>query len=135
MDRLFLDANVLFSAAYGSPRILEFWQLCKKRRCRLLATQYVMEEAKRNLHAPEQLRRLDTLQREITIVPEAPEGLSCRVKLPPGDQRVLLGAVAAGASHLVTGDVKHFGPYYGTKVHGVCIVLPSMYLQPSRKQR
>ena len=34
-----------------------------------------MEEAKRNLHASEQLRRLDTLQREITIFPEAPEGL------------------------------------------------------------
>ncbi len=49
VDRVFLDANVLFSAAYGSSRIGALWDRARFGRCRLLASRYAIEEARRNL--------------------------------------------------------------------------------------
>ena len=45
-DKLFLDANILFSVAYGSPGLDRLWKLAKKGHCELIASQYVIEEAK-----------------------------------------------------------------------------------------
>ena len=49
--------------------------------------------------------------------------------LPPDDQVIFLAAMAARATHLLTGDRTHFGPYYGRTVAGVLIVPPSVYLR------
>lgn len=72
MDRVFLDANILFSAAYGSPRITLLWERARGGHCRLLASSYVMEEARRNLSTPDQVERLDQLVRAVELVPEPP---------------------------------------------------------------
>jgi hypothetical protein len=47
------------------------------------------------------------------------------VRLPEKDRPVLLAAVAGGATHLITGDVTHFGPLLGQKVEGVLIQRPA----------
>ena len=39
------------------------------------------------------------------------------------------GAVASGATHLITGDQKHFGPYFGQRVLGVWVLKPGDYLR------
>ena len=54
------------------------------------------------------------------------EGL---VVLPPDDQVIFLAAMAARATHLLTGDRTHFGPYYGRTIAGVLILPPSVYLR------
>jgi hypothetical protein len=51
-DLLFLDANVLFSAAYReNAGLLKFWQL---KFIKLISSAYAIEEARRNLTLSEQ---------------------------------------------------------------------------------
>jgi hypothetical protein len=55
------------------------------------------------------------------------------VELPDKDWPILLAALRAGATHLVTGDVTHFGRYFGQTVAGIQILPPGTYLQkPAR---
>ena len=58
-EKVFLDANILFSVAYGSSSLNHLWDLSKKGLCILLASNYVIEEAKHNLATEEQLNTLD----------------------------------------------------------------------------
>jgi predicted nucleic acid-binding protein len=47
VDRVFLDANVLFSAAYRSDSgLLKLWKL---KRTKLITSTYALEEARTNL--------------------------------------------------------------------------------------
>ena len=128
MDVLFLDANVLFSAAYraGSP-LRRFWSL---EGTELVTSGYALEEARRNLPAPDQRRTLDALAGEMRVVHETgawavPEGID----LPPKDRPILSAAIVSGATHLITGDQTHFGPWYGKQVGGVLILRPAAYLE------
>ena len=132
MDRLFHDANVLFSAAYGSVGIEGLWDLCHKGRCRLLVSRFVIEEARRNLPEPTHIRRLDERLTATLLVPESPAD-RCPIDLADKDRPVLTAAMAAGATHLITGDSRHFGRYYGTTVGGVTIMRPASYLQARSK--
>ena len=50
------------------------------------------------------------------------------VKLPDKDRPVPLAAIGAGATHLLTGDFQHFGPYYGERIEAVLILPPGEYL-------
>jgi hypothetical protein len=83
VDRVFPDANVLFSAAYRADAGL------------------------------------------VVLAALLPEGLV----LPPDDQVIFLAAMAARATHLLTGDRIHFGPYYGRTIAGVLVLPPSVYLR------
>jgi hypothetical protein len=61
-----------------------------------------------------------------------PRGIS----LPEKDVPIIFAAMEAHATHLLTGDVRHFGPYLGKKIEGVAIVLPGEYLRArTRKMR
>ena len=51
------------------------------------------------------------------------------VGLPEKDRPILLAAVRAGATHLITGYFAHFGPYYGKRIGGVLILPPARYLR------
>lgn len=128
MDRLFLDANVLFSAAYGSPGIEKLWDLQDAERCRLLVSRFVIAEARRNLSESGQIERLEARLESTLVVPESPAG-GCPVELPDKDRPVLSAAMAAGATHLVTGDRRHFGAFYGLTVAGLMILPPADYLR------
>lgn len=127
-DRVFLDANVLFSAAYRSGTGLErLWKL--KASVMLLSSPYAVEEARRNLDDAQARERLERLVAELEIVPDvAPGELPGGVDLPPKDQPILLAAIAAGATHLITGDRAHFGDYFGRRIAGVLIDRPGTYL-------
>lgn len=127
-DKLFLDANVLFSAAYGSPGIELLWDLQRTERRRLLVSRFVIEEVRRNLREAGQIQRLEARLASTLVVPESPVD-RCPLDLPDKDRPVFSAAVAAGASHLITGDRRHFGAFYGTKVAGVTILRPRDYLR------
>lgn len=124
MDRLFLDANVLFSAAYredaGSRGL---WSL---EGAELLTSGYALEEARRNLESDQQRSRLAQLAAELELVPEAPsDSLPGEFDLPEKDRPIVAAAVQAGATHLVTGDLSHFGPYLGRTVAGIRFLRPA----------
>ena len=120
-DRIFLDANILFSIAYGSPGLSRLWELARGKQCVLFASNYVVEEARRNLFDSEQLKRLETYLSAVKIVPEVDPGIPCPVELPEKDRPVLLSAISIGAHYLLTGDVIHFGKYFGKTIRGVKI--------------
>lgn len=128
MDRLFLDANILFSAAYRlDAGVTRLWRLPN---AVLLTSEYAIDEARRNLSRPDQLERLGELVRSIESSPAASLDPTLRadIELPEKDWPILGGAVAAGATHLITGDLRDFGPYFGTKLLGVMILRPAEYL-------
>lgn len=132
MDRLFLDANVLFSAAYRpDAEMRELWEL-PEGDATLLSSPYVIEEARRNLTEEKQTRNLEKLVASMAVAGKSARrsdypGLD-HVKLPGKDWPVLLAAISAKASHLITGDRKHFGSYYGKSLAGVLVLSPSAYL-------
>jgi predicted nucleic acid-binding protein len=126
VDVLFLDANVLFSAAYSPDSPLQvFWRLDD---VQLITSAYAAEEARRNLSDAKRTH-LSSLLAKVRIAGEtALVLLPPDVVLPEKDRPILAGAVAAGATHLITGDRKHFGALYGRSVAGVMVVPPSQYL-------
>jgi predicted nucleic acid-binding protein len=132
-DKLFLDANILFSVAYGSPGLDRLWKLSKKGHCELIASQYVIEEAKRNLGQQEHLDNLSAYQSKLTIVAEADPSIPCPIDLPDKDSPVLMAAIAAKVDYLLTGDVTHFGKYFGKTIMGVRISSARDYLLPKMK--
>ena len=128
IDRVFLDANVLFSVAYGSPGLERLWNLAKKGRCVLLASGYVIEEAKRNLSGIDQLRKLEAFLSNVEVVLEADPRAPCHVDLPEKDRPVFMAAINANANYLLTGDIEHFGGYFGQTIEGVKITMVRDYL-------
>ena len=128
MDRVFLDANILFSAAYGSPGLRRLWTLAASGGCRLLTCALAVEEARRNLDLPAQHRVLEEYVAQMQIVPPPAPELECALDLPEGDSLIFLAAVSARATHLLTGDARHFGSYYGGTFSGVLVLRPREYL-------
>jgi uncharacterized protein len=133
MDRLFLDANVLFSAAYRpNAGLLRLWKLKDVALC---TSRYAMEEARINLSDEEQQARLSTLSELISLFEAESGPLPRGTSLPEKDAPILLAAIAADATHLLTGDVRHFGPYFGKKIEGITIVRPGDYLKLRARER
>ena len=132
MDRLFLDANVLFSAAYRLDSGLErLWKLSD---VELVTSEYAAEEARVNLTEDTQRHRLSRLLATINILPAIPAGtLPSEVDLPEKDRPILLSAIEVHATHLLTGDKEHFGKYFGRDIGGVRILLPGDYLRALRR--
>jgi hypothetical protein len=60
--------------------------------------------------------------------------MRCPVDLPDKDKPVFMAATAAGADYLLTGDVTHFGTYFGKTILGVKILKPRDYLKRHRRQ-
>lgn len=129
MDRLFLDANVLYSAAESpTSRFHVFWNM---KEVELLTSAYALEEARRNLNSDTLQDKLVILMKSLLIV-ENPLGeyaLPPSLSLPEKDRPILQAAIQAKATHLLTGDKKHFGPYYGRTIEGVLILPPAEYLR------
>jgi hypothetical protein len=61
---------------------------------------------------------------------DATQGKHSRgIALPEKDVPIFLAAIEAGVTHLLTGDVRHFGQYLGKRVEGTVIMLPGEYLR------
>ena len=130
-DRIFLDANILFSAAYGSPSLNRLWKLAQQKRCLLFASKFVVEEARCNFFHPDQMKRLENYLPEVRIVSEVDPSLPCPIELPEKDRPVLMAAISIKADYLMGGDSTHFGKYFGQTVNGVKICRPRDYLSQS----
>jgi uncharacterized protein len=133
VDRLFLDANILFSAAYREDAgVARLWSL---KRVVLLTSTYAVEEAERNLLTKHQRRRLLELLASVETVNASMPAASHRrgISLPEKDWPILGGAVSAGATHLITGDLKHFGQFFGQRLLGILVVPPARYIKEASR--
>ncbi len=136
MYRAFLDANVLFSAAYvGRSGLRRIWKLDD---VALLTSSYAIEEARRNLDRADQVADLAKLVGAVSII-ETTEAVPSVNREPHGlpekDQPILWAAIDCGASHLVTGDVRHFGHLLDSVVQGVHVVRPSVFVKLCRSRK
>lgn len=141
MLRVFLDANVLFSAAYRADAgLARLWKLSE---VQLLSSAYALAEARANLDHDAQQRRLDKLAQKLELIPETtlPMALPHDCRLPEKDLPILRAAVHGRAAVLVTGDLRHFGPYFDQTLAGVLIQTPARFLanhpppSPGARQR
>lgn len=126
-ERVFLDANILVSAAWRAESgLLALWQLPATQ---LLTSGYAIIEADRNVPNAEQRTRLHRLVQRVEIVDEPlPRRLPAGIALPAKDVPILLAAIDSGAKYLLTGDKDHFGKYYGQVIDGVTVLRPVAYL-------
>lgn len=127
--RVFLDANVLFSAAKTDGAVRKLLRMLQQAGHECWADHYVVFEARRNLtrKGPEALAALDALVDTCRIV--AAQAAATNAKdvawLPEKDRPVLEAAIHAQCDVLVTGDSTHFGSGFGKVFAGVAIHSPS----------
>jgi uncharacterized protein len=135
MDRIFLDANVLFVASYREGA--ELSRLWKLPGIRLLTSTYALIEVFRNVNDAAQRVRLAELVASIELVTEKPEGeaIARSVGLPDKDVPILHAAISGQATHLLTADRRHFGRLYSTQISGVLILAPAEYLRAKDTDR
>ena len=126
--RVFLDANVLFSAAKSDGAVRELLHRLGRAGHQLCADAYVVEEARRNLlrKGPAAVHAFEMLIASIEVASFRPAELpeSAAAKINPKDQPVFAAAVALRCHALVTGDRTHFGGLYGQVLLGVRIESP-----------
>jgi predicted nucleic acid-binding protein len=79
---------------------------------------------RRNLASrePALVADLDRLTTKLEMVATLTTQLD--IRLEAKDVPILGGAVAGHATHLLTGDERDFGPYFGRTIQGVKIVSP-----------
>jgi uncharacterized protein len=127
MDRLFLDANVLFSAAYKvDARLLSLWKL---RNVTLCSSRYALQEARINLALEDGWNRLTELAESLQLFEGIQASIPPEILLPEKDLPILKAAIEARATHLLTGDVRHFRAYFGKQIEGIAILRPGEYLR------
>ena len=130
-DVLFLDANVLVSAAWkDNTRMQRFWSL---EDVELITSQYAIAETERSLPTQEQMDRFHSFATRLRIIED---GTYEHIRLPnimvslrQKDVPVMQAAIAAQATHLITGDARDFGDYFGQTISGVEIIQPAEYLR------
>lgn len=128
--KLFLDANILFTAAYSEKGVSRsLFQLADAGLCNLVTSAYAADEAGRNLavKAPGAIATFEILRKKVEIVREPALATVTRMaKLPMVDKDapVMAAAVEAKADVLVTGDRRDFGHLYNKVVEGVLVLTP-----------
>lgn len=129
--RVFLDANVLFSAAYRETESVRvFSALAEAGACSLVTSAHAIEEARRNLAAkyPQRLKDLEALIDALERCPppraESLEWAAAAANLPAKDAPILAAAVESRCHLLVTGDKADFGALFGKRLRGTVVMLP-----------
>ena len=131
-ERVFLDANILVSAAWRSDSgLLALWALPH---VTLLTSAYAIVEADRNVKTSEQRTRLHRLAQRVEIVDEPRSArLPAEIRLPEKDVPILMAAIESAANYLLTGDREHFGAYFDRTIEGVRVLRPAIYLKLRRQ--
>lgn len=111
--RVFLDANVLFTAAHNPQgKAALVIELGRRGHWALATSRYALEEARRNLDRkfPQSLDRLKSLLRGVRFIDHRP-ALRFPAALAEKDRPIFQAAVDWDATHLLTGDMKDFGAF------------------------
>lgn len=132
--KVFLDANILFSAS--DPASATRWLLDQVlANAQAVTSPHCWEEARRNLERkrPQFLAGLEGLRPlvETTHAFGDPGATS----LPAKDVPVIAGAMGAQCTHLWTSDRLHFGSLYGRTLCGVRVVSSIMLADEASRGR
>jgi predicted nucleic acid-binding protein len=121
--RVFLDANVLFSASQPGSAFFRLVLLAKAR-ASVLASDLAIEEARRNIRLKRTAWQptFETVLEGIEVV--ASTLFPLPVDLDEKDRPLLCAAIKARAELFVTGDRRDFGQLFGMSVLGVEVIPP-----------
>ena len=126
--RVFLDANVLFSAAKSDGAVRELLRRLDAAGHTLCADAFVVEEARRNLAAKgaAAAEALEAVLAMLEVAPFRPDRLpdDAATLVHEKDRPVVAAALRMGCDALVTGDRRHFGALYGRRILGVTALSP-----------
>ena len=119
--RVFLDANVLFSASNTGSNIATLMESLSERGTGI-SSHLAVEEARRNieLKRPQWLTGFERVRATLQLVPAARFPLP--VTLDAKDAPLLCAAVGAKCDYFVTGDKRDFGHLDGQTVLGVQVI-------------
>lgn len=122
--KIFVDANVLFSAAYSQKG--NAFDLISSG-IHIVTSDYAVDEAKKNLSVkrPNALGHLDKLIQKIEIVVSI-DAEGCPIELPEKDRPIFLAAMISKATHLLTGDLKDFGRHMNKPEKSAGIVIQTV---------
>jgi predicted nucleic acid-binding protein len=130
--KIFLDANVLFTAAHNpSGKAALILEIAAQGQWMTLTSTLAVEEARRNLDIkfPACLARLKSILSKVRVVSSV-SGPTCPIDLPEKDRPIFLTAVKCRATHLLTGDIRHFGPFLNnpSQTSGIAIMTVADFL-------
>ena len=132
VKRVFLDANVLFTAAHnpdGKAALLI--ELGVRGHWQLFTSDYALEEAGRNLQRkfPRSLATLEEIRPALRISAHH-AGIPRLSGLAGKDQPIFQAALACKATHLLTGDIRDFGRFMdrSADTHGLQIQTVASFL-------
>jgi predicted nucleic acid-binding protein len=111
--RLFLDSNVVFTATHNPEgKASLVIELAAAGNWEVVTSAYCLAEARLNLDRkhPAALGRLSEILETVHLVPDV-AGERCTFLLPEKDSPVFASAQQCNATHLLTGDRRHFGPH------------------------
>ena len=119
--KIFLDANILFSAAQKTSATRQLLVLVS-RSAQLFSNSYAVTEAERNI--ANKRPHLTAGLKEVVAKMQINDTLAAieSVALDEKDHPILAGAIGCRCDYLWTSDKKHFGHLYGKSVSGVTIV-------------
>ena len=145
MKRIFLDANVLFTAAHNSkgkaawilsPTLTELNRIDGTWDFR--TSNYAVEEAYRNLQKkyPECLKKFENYISCIYIHPSG-NGSTCPLSLPGKDKPIFESAIQTQSTHLLTGDMKDFGRFMNKpeETKGIIIQTVAEFIDEIKKRK
>lgn len=123
---VFLDSNVLFSAAYSGEKSTSYllFELQKRGLISIFISSLVVLETANNLRdkKPERLGLLKELMDKTTVLDDVVVDLPVLSSLPTADRVILSTAVAHGIKYFLTGNTRDFKDLYG-KIIGKTIIL------------
>lgn len=128
--KLFLDANIIFTAAYSAQGISRgLFHLAAVEKCSLYSSAFAHEEAFRNIFnkAPQKLDDLAVLMKQAVILAEPhPRWVTWAAALPlvQKDAPVFAAAIRGKVDIFVTCDRRDFGHLFGCVLHGVKVLTP-----------
>jgi predicted nucleic acid-binding protein len=121
--KLFLDANILFSASNTESNLFRLLRFLKKN-ATLITSDYAHIEAQRNLHTkrPQWLEGFPEVMDGIEIVTSVDGPVSAGIN--EKDRPILATAIRHRCDILLTGDKRDFGHLFGQKVEQTTILSP-----------
>ena len=133
LKRIFLDANVLFTAAHNPQGKAAFIvELGRNGHWTLYSSAYATAEARYNLEIkfPERLPGFEILLDSIKTVKHQEKKTSLP-GLDEKDQPIFQAALECSATHLITGDKRDFGKFMNKprETFGINIQTPGDFLK------
>ncbi len=123
--KVFLDANILFSAAAPKSNVAKLIKLLQQHgQC--VTSPYAVEEARKNLQLKKfgSLEVFESLLTKVTVSNKLILDLPVTIKSK--DIPILGSAIAQECTYLLTGDKRDFGFLFGKTVGGVIVVSPKL---------